>query len=183
MNKKEIGVAEILSKNGIVILATDTLYGIVGSAFSLSAVDRIFTLKQRAQNKPLIVLIESISELEKFGVTLSKNLISKLNQYWPGPFSISLDVTDDKFKYLHRDTNQIAFRIPDQPKLVEMLKKSGPLVAPSANTEGMPPAKTIAEAKNYFGDGVDFYLDDGLIEGNASTLIRLDGDEVIVIRK
>lgn len=174
--------AEILMQGGVGVLATDTLYGLVGSALSSETVDRIYALKQRNHTKPLIVLISQIEELEQFGVVLSEKLITELEQYWPGPYSILLPTIDDQFEYIHRGSDHIAFRIPNKQDLLEVLAETGPLVAPSANMEGMPPAKTIQEARNYFGTDVDFYVDEGDLNNKASTILSLDGDDIIIER-
>src|SRR5204863_149383 len=71
---------------------------------------------------------------------------------------------EEKFEYLHRGTNTLALRLPKDESLQNLLKKTGPLIAPSANVEGLPPAKNITDAKKYFGDGVDLYIDGGEIE-------------------
>ena len=174
---------EILTQGGVGVLATDTLYGLVGSALSSETVDRIYALKQRNHTKPLIVLIAQIEDVEQFGVILSEKLIEQLKQYWPGPYSILLPTIDDQFEYIHRSTDQIAFRLPDKPELIEVLMQTGPLVAPSANMEGMPPATTLKEARNYFGTDVDFYVDGGERKNKASTLLSFDGENVVIERE
>lgn len=184
--EKNIGMrsaVEILKRGGVGVLATDTLYGLVGSAFSLETVDRIYKLKQRDRAKPFIVLVSGIEDLEKFGVVLSEKLVENLKQYWPGPYSILLPVTGKQFAYIHRGTNQMAFRIPDKADFLEILAQTGPLVAPSANIERMPPAQNIEEARNYFGAQVDFYVDSGELKNKASTILSFERDEVIVKRK
>lgn len=175
-------VIEILASGGVGVLPTDTLYGLVGSAFSSDAVERIYDLKQRDRGKPLIVLIASLEDLERFGVVISDGLEQTLKSYWPGPYSIILPTIDDEFEYLSRGTDSIAFRMPDDPELLDILAATGPLVAPSANIEGKPPALTVADARRYFGDNADFYLDGGEIDNKPSTIIRLDGDEAEIIR-
>ncbi len=86
-------------------------------------------------------------------------------------------------EYLHRGTNSLAFRFPKDEGMIEILGKTGPLVAPSANPEGLEPAKTVYEAKKYFNDGVDFYLDAGRLEAEPSTLIRIQKGKVEVLRQ
>lgn len=176
-------VIEALTMGGVGVLATDTLYGLVGSAFSTDAVERIYALKQRDNQKPLIVLISSIEDLERFGIVVSDELERELRTYWPGPYSIILPTVDEEFEYLSRGTDAIAFRLPDSEELIEILETSGPLVAPSANVEGRAPATTISEARRYFGDSIDFYLDGGELTGKPSTIIRLDSDEPEIIRE
>lgn len=171
-------VAEILRSGGVGVLPTDTLYGVVASALNPEAVSRVYELKRRNPAKPCIVLISDIEAIEEFGVILSNELRERLQSYWPGPNSIILPTIDETFSYLTRDTEGIAFRVPDDDGLREFLRISGPLIAPSANIEGDAPATTISAARAYFGDDVDFYVDAGKREGKASTLIVFDEEGV-----
>lgn len=150
-------IIKILRENGVGVLPTDTLYGIVGSALSKKAVARIYRLRKRNSGKPMIVLIGSISDLKTFGVKINEATLKNLQEIWPGKVSVILHCPNKKFEYLHRGTGAVAFRVPAMPSLRRLLKKTGPLVAPSANLEGLPPAQNILEAKKYFGDSVDFY--------------------------
>jgi L-threonylcarbamoyladenylate synthase len=84
--------------------------------------------------------------------------------------------------YVHRGKG-LALRIPDNELLQEVLSKTGPIVAPSANREGEEPAATVEVAKEYFGDTVDFYVDGGELKGEASTVISLENGRLQVIRE
>lgn len=175
---------ETLKGNGVAVMPTDTIYGLVGSALDVSVVNRIYNIRKRAPEKPCIMLIGDISELEKFYITLSEEQKNKLKEYWSDnsePTSIVLDSEDESFAYLHRGTKTLAFRLPALKELQELLMKTGPLVAPSANPEGLPPAKDITEAKEYFGDSVDLYVDGGEINGKPSKLIQLHKDGTVSI--
>lgn len=172
-----------LKNGGVGVLPTDTLYGLVGSALMPDTVERIYQLKERNTHKPLIVLIADIDDLEQFGIALSLPLRAELENYWPGPYSIILPTIDDQFEYLSRNTDTIAFRLPDNDELHELIRKVGPLVAPSANIEGLPPATNIVAAKKYFGSDVDFYVDGGELAGKPSTLLEIDGGDIKIVRE
>lgn len=176
-------IIKTIFQGGVGVLPTDTLYGLVGSAFSKKAVARIYRLKKRNSKKPLIVLIESLSDLARFGVGPDKKMFKILQSIWPGKISVILPCRNKKFRYLHRGLNTIAFRLPALKNLRALLKKTGSLVAPSANLEGKPPAKTIREAKKYFGDAVDFYIDGGTLRSLPSTLIAIQHGRVVVKRR
>ncbi len=163
---------EVLKEGGVAVVPTDTIYGLVGSAFNEMAVAKIYALKKRDLNKPLIILISDLADLKLFGVDLTPVLEQKLNKYWPGPVSLILPTS----------RGNLAFRLPAKDDLKVLIKHTGPLVAPSANLEGEPPAETIDQAKNYFGEQVDFYLDGGELRGKASTLIDLTGGEEKILR-
>ena len=164
-------------------MATDTIYGIVGLALKKEVVENIYKLRERNPSKPMIILIGSIRDLGFFGIKIDKITQKILEKFWPGKVSIILPCPSKKFIYLHRGTRSLAFRLPDKPDLIEILGKTGPLVAPSANPEGEPPAKTVEEAKKYFGQKVDFYLDEGELTSLPSTLIAIENGEVIVKRE
>ena len=95
-------IAQTLASGGVGVIPTDTLYGLVGSALIPEAIDRIYDLKHRSSNKPLIVLISELSQLEQFGIELSEGLLTQLGAYWPGPYTIILPTLDDQFEYLSR---------------------------------------------------------------------------------
>jgi L-threonylcarbamoyladenylate synthase len=172
-----------LKNKGIGIIPTDTLYGLVGSAMYYEVVERIYKVRKRNLKKPMIVLIYSLKDLDRFNIKLSDKQIKVLNQKWPGKISVILDCKDRKFEYLHRGTNSIAFRVPDKKELRDLIKKVGPIVAPSANIEGKSPAITINEAKKYFGDSIDFYVDSGILDSKPSLLVKLNKNgEYITLR-
>lgn len=130
----------------------------------------------------MIILISDLEDLKKFGTKLSAKDRKILEKIWPAKISVILKCKSKKFEYLHRGSGAIAFRLPDDKFLAKVLKISGPLVAPSANWEGEQPAKTIAEAKKYFGDEAIYY-DGGKITGESSTLVKLKNGKLEIIRK
>lgn len=184
-------VIKILKNNGVVVMPTDTIYGMVGKADNESVVNRIYAIRKRDPKKPCIVLIGDISELKKFSIILNEEQENKIKKLWPisamtdighqRATSIILDCPDEKFSYLHRGTNTLAFRLPSPEAFRNMLLKTGPLIAPSANLETFPPSETIEDAKKHFGDSVDLYVDGGLLIGKASRLIKLHKDGTVSI--
>lgn len=174
---------DILRNNGVAIIPTDTLYGIVGNAFNQETVERIYRLRKRDLNKPLIILIKDITDIHKFDIRLKDTDAHVLNKLWPNKISVVLECPSSDFTYLHRGTNSLAFRIPNNEILLHIISKTGPLVAPSANSQGEPPATTIQEARKYFSNNVDSYLDGGILSSKPSTVVSLRNGEVRIIRK
>lgn len=162
-------------------MPTDTLYGLVGSALNKKTVERIYKLKSRDPKKPMIVLIGSLHDLKFFGVRHVSDTC--LTPFWPGKVSVILPCSLPEFFYLHRGAKTLAFRLPKPKWLRDLLKRTGPLVAPSANPEGMKPAQNIKEARGYFGESVDFYIDAGKLSGKPSTLIKIESKKMAVLRK
>ncbi len=174
---------ETVQTGGVAVIPSDTLYGVMGSARNPETVEKIYKIRGRDRAKPFIVLIPDASALKEFGITPTSTEQKVMANYWPGKVTIVLSCLQGKYMYLHRSTGSIAFRVPDKPDLQELLKVVGPLVAPSANPEGKTPAYTIEEARTYFGDTVDFYQNVGRLEGEPSTLIKVEGDKIHILRE
>ena len=181
INKKEL--IKELGKGEIAVIPTDTIYGLVGSAKKPKAVEKIYRLKSRNLEKPLIILIKSTQDLKFFGIKLSKSESNLLKNLWPGKISIILPCPYEKFSYLHRGAKKLAFRLPKKKSLLEIIKKTGPLVAPSANPEGKKPATNISEAKKYFGNEIRLYFGQNKLKSRPSTLIELKKDKIKILRQ
>jgi L-threonylcarbamoyladenylate synthase len=175
-------IIDLLKSGGVGIIPTDTLYGVVASVWSRDAVERVYALRKRDLDKPCIVLIADIAELEQFSVHVSSKESAWLETVWPGKVSVLLPCPDTALHYLTRGTGSLAFRIPDDDALRALLRETGPLIAPSANPQGEAPAETIDEAKRYFGDAVDFYIDGGTLQSKPSTIVQLENGRVTVLR-
>lgn len=179
---KDSYLINLFKNSGIVVMPTDTVYGILGSAMDKNTVECIYDLRKRNKKKPCIILVGDISELKKFSILLTKAQEIFLKKVWPGPVSVIFDCPYKRFEYLHRGTNTLAFRLPKNKEFRDFLKKTGPLIAPSANIEGKSVAKDITEAKKYFKDLVDLYVDAKVSNPNPSKVIRLyrDGTYTII---
>jgi len=171
-------------KNGeIGVVPTDTIYGVAASAWLKKSVERAYKIMNRNPKKPFIVLIGSMRDLKQFDIKMVKNTENILKKLWPGKISVVLPVQPAKLRYLHRETKTLAFRMPEKPSLIKLLKKTGPLISTSANPEGKKPAETIAEARRYFGDKIDFYIDGGKMKSLPSTLVEIKTGRVSIIRE
>lgn len=162
--------AERLRAGHIGVLRTDTLYGVVAPAYDAVAVERVYQAKGRTPSKSPIVLIAAIDQLiDEYDETT----LAHIGELWPGKNSVILPSAHGP-EWLTRGNASIAYRLPADDRLRALLEKTGPLIAPSANPEGEPPAKTIQEAYDYFGDVVDFYVDGGEVaDDTPSKLWRL----------
>lgn len=178
-------IIEKIKKGDIGVIPTDTIYGLIGSALSERVVKRIYKVRKRNPLKPLLILISSLNDLKQFNVSLSSKDRKMLKTLWPNKVTVILPLTKEgikKYRYLHRGTATLAFRLPKDDALRLVLRKTGPLVAPSANPEGLPPAHTIAQAQAYFSDQVDFYVK-GKVSKKPSKIIRLtENGEVTILR-
>jgi L-threonylcarbamoyladenylate synthase len=170
-----------LAEGELVVLPSDTLYGLAASATSPSAVSRVYDIRRREHHKPVITLVSDIQDLANFQVEIAPRTKNVLNKVWPGPVSVIVAADGPALAYIHRGTNSIAFRVPNKPVLRDLIRRVGPVVAPSANLAGDVPATSVEEAYAYFGDAV-WYLDEGPLTGAASALVDIRGDELKVLR-
>lgn len=180
-NIEELG--NLLKEGSIAVIPTDTQYGIVTSALQNESVEKIYQLRKRSPEKPMIILLGSISQLQDFNITLTDNQLTQVSSLWPNPVSIIFPVTNPNLAYLHRGKNSLAFRIPQNKWLLKLLAVSGPLVAPSANWEGETPASTIADAKKYFSDQIATYVDNGEMNNPPSTILKMTESGFEIIRQ
>jgi L-threonylcarbamoyladenylate synthase len=176
-------IVKILKNEGVGIMPTDTIYGLVGSATSRKAVFKIYKLRKRNSRKPFIILIGSLKDLKLFRIKIDGFSRKMLGEVWPNAVSVVLPCAFKKFFYLHRGNKTLAFRFPKNRELAKFLRQTGPLIAPSANPEGFRPAENIEQAKKYFGEGVDFYVDKGTIKGLPSTLIEIKNKKIFILRQ
>jgi L-threonylcarbamoyladenylate synthase len=165
-------LAEILRNGGCAVIPTDTIYGVVASAWKETGVERVYALKGRSLEKPCIILLDSLERMRDFGVS-DEDMRKVASFATEAPTSFIVPITCNDLSYLDRGTQTLAFRIPHEKELCNFLSRTGPLIAPSANPEGLPPATTIDKARAYFGDTVDHYVDGGTIEGTPSALIDI----------
>ena len=164
-------IARLLTSGGVGVLRTDTLYGIVAQASDEAAVRRVYTLKGRDDDKSPIVLIADASQVFD---ELPAGHREYVDQVWPGPVSVIVPSVYAP-SWIKRGNDSVAYRVPDNDNLRKLLAITGPLIAPSANPQGMQPAMNIREAKYYFADGVDFYVNQGVVENREpSQLVRLE---------
>ena len=175
-----VGV-EFLKRTFPVVLPTDTLYGICADALNPKAVEKIYSAKWRNPQKPLIVLVHSPHQIGEFFRFKPSGAILDILRY-PKPISLLLPVKG--FDWISRSSGYIAFRLVKDGFIKNFLKAYGrPLVAPSANWEGFPPAKDIFQAFLYFGNSVAVYYDGGILKGAPSALVKLEGGKLYLLRK
>ncbi len=170
-----------LIKTGAVgVLPTDTIYGLVASASNAKSAEMVLSVKGR-KNKPGTLLASSVEQLENLGI--KHRYLTAVMQFWPGPISVILPVPDN-LDYLHVGQKTLPVRVTDDKRLVKLLNKTGSLITTSANLPNKKPAENLAEAKKYFGQKIDFYVDGGQVSsGPPSTIIRIIDDAIEVVRE
>lgn len=173
-----------LAREELVVMPTDTVYGVAVDAFSSSGVAELLAAKGRGRGMPVPVLVGSLPTLRAVVSTLSDAGEVLVAAFWPGPLTI-VCVEQPSLRWdLGQTRGTVAIRMPDHPLALELLSRHGPLAVSSANRSGHPPATTCDEAVGQLGNAVAVYLDEGRAgEPVASTIVDLTGARPRVLRE
>jgi L-threonylcarbamoyladenylate synthase len=173
-------IAAILAAGRVVLLPTDTIYGLHALASDENAVARVAALKERGDTKPFIVLAASTAQLPALGVTASKEVLNALDAIWPAPLTAVLPLREAIAA--SRGASTLAVRVPALGWLRGLLQLTGPLVSTSANRSGEPPIASPDLLAHELQKAVDGIVDGGSREGEPSAIVDLSAGEPRLIR-
>lgn len=176
--------ARVSEAGSLLVVPTDTVYGIAADAFSASAVAALLAAKGRGRNMPPPVLVPRAETV--FGLVdgVDDRILALTAKFWPGPLTIIANAQPSLDWDLGDTHGTVAVRMPDDEYALALLGRTGPLAVSSANISGQPAATSADEAQEMFGEDVDIYLDGGAREsGLASTIIDLSGDTARIVRQ
>lgn len=175
MNEVE-AAAEVLKKGGLVAFPTETVYGLGANAFNSAAVKRVFQVKGRPSDNPLIVHVTSFDEVKKYAKDLHPLAQKLAATYWPGPLTLVCQVKTGEFApEVSAGLTTVSFRMPDNKATLTLLAEAGiPAVGPSANTSGKPSPTTYDHVYHDLQGKIEGILDDGPTKiGVESTVLDL----------
>ena len=161
-----------LRRGEVVAIPTETVYGLAAPLHNLKSIQRIFELKRRPSDNPLIIHLADVSDLKEQRVQTPPSLDRLTDLFWPGPLTLVLPIDPTHIPAIARaQLPTAAFRIPNHSVAQEIARRVGPLVAPSANLSGRPSATTVEHVEEDFG--TDFPIVDGGMcqEGVESTIL------------
>ncbi len=178
-------VKEVLDEGGVVGFPTETVYGLAGNIFNASAVQKIFSVKQRPYFNPLIVHISNISELHKISVDIPDMAVELANNFWPGPITLLLKKHPSIPDTITSGKDTVAVRIPNHPLAQSLLLHLDyPIAAPSANPFGSISPTCAQHVFDYFENDIPCILDGGICDkGIESTIIGFNNNEPVIFRK
>jgi tRNA threonylcarbamoyl adenosine modification protein (Sua5/YciO/YrdC/YwlC family) len=160
-----------IGRGELVVLPTDTVYGVAADAFSPAAVQRLLDAKGRGRHSPPPVLVPGIPTLDALAETVPDAVRALVAAFWPGPLTVILPARSSLAWDLGETGGTVALRMPDNRIALELLSETGPLAVSSANRTGEPPAVTVADAVEQLGDSIDVYLDGGPTPGPVPSTI------------
>ncbi|MBP3386372.1 MAG: threonylcarbamoyl-AMP synthase [Candidatus Methanomethylophilaceae archaeon] len=175
--------AEDLSAGKLVVYPTETVYGIGADIYNQAAVKNLYVTKNRPFDMPLSVAVSDKAMLESVAV-LNENADKLIKAFLPGPLTIIIKKQPDVPDIVTSSSQKVGIRIPDDRFALELIRRTGPIVATSANLHSKPDSVDVNAAINDFGDSVDTYIDAGPCSlGQPSTIVWLMDKEVEIIRQ
>ena len=176
-----------IGRGDLVVLPTDTVYGIAADAFSPAAVQKLLDAKGRTRQSPPPVLIPGIPTLDALASEVPEQVRALVAAFWPGGLTVILPARDSLQWDLGETGGTVALRMPNNRIALELLSETGPLAVSSANLTGKPAATNAQEAERMLGDSVAVYLDGGIGGDAASTIVDAtgllrEGGELTIVR-
>ena len=172
-----------IGRGELIVLPTDTVYGIGADAFNAKAVQSLLDAKGRGRSTPPPVLIGDASALDALAVDIPDVAKTLTEKFWPGPLTLVLHAQPSLTWDLGETKGTVGLRIPASQEAIALLKETGPMAVSSANLHGEPSATNAEQAFDYFGESVPVYLNAGESSvGVASTILDLTNAQNKVIR-
>jgi L-threonylcarbamoyladenylate synthase len=158
----------------LVVMPTDTVYGVAADPFSIPAVDRLLRAKDRGREMPPPVLVGSVAVIQGLADDIDDRVDRLVEKFWPGGLSLILRAAPSLNWDLGETRNTVMLRMPDHDETLQLLRRTGPLAVTSANRHGRPPATSVEHAEAELGDRIEVYLDGGPTPGDVpSTILDL----------
>lgn len=173
-------VAQTLLRGGVVLLPTDTIYGLHALADDANAIKRIVEMKGRGEDKPFVVVGASIEQLEQLGSIFTGDTRRALGELWPGPLTAIVPLR--RPIAASRGASTIAVRVPALDSLRELLERTGPLASTSANRSGEAPITDPKALARDLQNAIDRIVDEGPLQREPSTIVDFTGNEPRLIR-
>ncbi len=177
--------ALIIKSGGVISFPTRYLYGLGADAFNADAVDRIFKIKQRPYNKPLLVLVDKSKDLTRLVRNVPSVATHIMERFWPGEVTIVFEAKDSLPENLIAGTDRIGVRMPEHPVALALTNSvKGPITATSANITGQDGCSRVQDLDPLIADKLDLILDAGPLKGGiGSTVIDVTVDPPKILRE
>lgn len=177
-------LTEILKNGSLAVIPTDTVYGLVGDATNEDVIKKIFQLKQREKEKPLLILVSSLDMLNHYVENISKIELEIINHFWPGPLTIIFANKKNLSDTLTSGKKEIAIRMPNNKDLLNLINKlNKPIIATSANIAHKKTITSIDSLEDSIKNNIDYIYDGGYLEDIPSTIIKVSDNKVEIIRE
>ena len=176
-------IEKTLAAGGAVVLPTETVYGLFAQALNEEAVERVYELKRRPRDKALNLNVASLEEIYNFAKNQPCYLDQLYQAFLPGPLTIILQANDRVPTWINSGVKTVGFRIPKHPVTLDLIRKYGPLIGPSANLSGKASGTSFQQIMMDFQEEVSGVEDDAALTGQDSTILDLSGEKALILRQ
>ena len=179
-----VKAAGVIREGGVVAIPTETYYGLATNPFNEKSLKKIYRIKKRPEDKPILVLIEKIEQLSLFVESVPNQYLPLMKRWWPGPLTLVFKALPEVSEILTGNTGTVGIRLTSSKIAQEICSVLGfPITATSANSSGEKSAANISEIMDAFGDQLDLIVDGGKAESlTGSTVVGLGSSGPYVIR-
>ena len=176
---------KVMLSGGVVAFPTESFYGLAVDIENEQAIEKLFSLKQRDRNNPILILLPDIEALKEYVEDIPERAAKLINKFWPGGLTILFKAGQKISPLLTADTGKIGVRISSHPLATDLARSIGrPVTGTSSNISGHPPCTMAEEVFNCFGEAIDLILDKGpTLGGTGSTILDVTFDPCVVLRK
>ena len=180
-----INTRKVLLSGGIVAFPTESFYGLAVDIENKKAIEKLFTLKARDKNNPILILLPQVEDLKKYVKDVPHTALKLINKFWPGGLTMLFEAAEKISPLLTAGTGKIGIRYSSHVVANELARSiNRPVTGTSANLSGSPPCTRAEEVFEYFGMDIDLILDNGpTMGGQGSTILDVTVLPCAVLRK
>lgn len=177
-------IAKEIKKGNLVIIPTDTVYGISADMKNEKTIEKVYNAKNRDTNKPLILLVSNVDMLKEYTEKLSPLEKEIINKYLPGKLTILLHKNSKVSDKITSKSDLVGIRIPDNKQLIQIIDKVGnPIISTSANISGNATITNPKDIEKEMLKHISYVEDAGTLNNEPSSIIKIENEKIIVIRK
>lgn len=177
-------ICEVINNGGIVITPTDTIYGIMGDSLNEDVIRKVFEIKKRPFNKPLLLLMDSFEMVKQYTEEISEKERLLMDRYWPGLVTFILKKNDKVNELITSGNDTVGIRIPNNKDLLEIIRRlNRPVISTSANITGTEVITSTQLLEKDLIDNIDYIEDGGEVDSESSTIIKIEDNKLVVLRE
>lgn len=180
----ENDIIKTLKDGKLVIMPTDTIYGIIGDATNEDVINKVYEVKERPHDKPLLILVSNFSMLHELVTEIPKETEKIIKKFWPGPLTILFKKSSKVSDTLTANSSLVAIRMPNDKRLLNIMNRlNRPLISTSANISSHNAITNPNQLEEKMKEKIDLIVDEGTVNNEASTLITIVNGKIEILRE
>lgn len=180
----ENDIINTLKDGKLVIMPTDTIYGIIGDATNEDVINKVYEVKERPHDKPLLILVSNFTMLHELVTEIPKETEKMIKKFWPGPLTILFKKSSKVSDALTANSALVAIRMPNDKRLLNIMNHlNRPLISTSANISSHDAITNPNQLEEKMKEKIDLIVDEGTVNNEASTLITIVNGKIEILRE